>query len=112
MEQDEGERTLRKAKELLETRGWVQGEQLHVSVIDYNKAPVCAFTSVFVALDELYPNVSSTRVRANHGAFNRLLHVIGLKLISEILPWNDAEERKKEEVLEVFDRAIALRPPY
>lgn len=38
---------------------------------------------------------------------NKIKEVIGLEDTADIIEWNDATARTKEEVLELFDRAIA-----
>lgn len=95
---------LRKAKALIEERGWTQGE--YVS----RDGAHCARGACYVASGShvlpMYP-VGHIDDSANDAQY-ALASAIGKELLHSVSDWNDEPGRTKKEVLAAFDKAIAL----
>lgn len=81
---------LKRAKERLETRGWVQG--------NFETARGCCAVGAIIA-ETLHNN------DAFYAAENALDEALGMYAVL-ITEWNDDPSRTKEEVLSLFDKAI------
>ena len=52
----------------------------------------------------------SSPVEVHNDAFHRLRHAIGLRGDQAIGAWNDAPERRQQDVVDAYDRALAAIP--
>lgn len=90
---------LRKAKAEIERRGWCQGELVRFDAAS-NKQQVCAEGAINCARNGMPDDDNGTWP---------ILHLFSRAIGGELTwSWNDAEGRTLPEVLDAFDRAIAL----
>jgi len=92
------------AKSALLRRGWYQGDYA-LTDGDERDGPVCAYGAINVAIsgDPFNYDLDTDK---SHRALSLLRKAIGTGM--DIPHWNDNELRQPEEILDAFDRAIAL----
>ena len=87
----------RVARELIETRGWLQGNY------GYCDGPVCLVGAMRIACGASHPHGSVSGDWAVFGAMHSAVQtVVDTK---DIVAWNDATTRKREDVIAAFERA-------
>lgn len=103
--ENQGVEVLRKAKELIITRGWGKGKEILAS--SSSEAPFCLLTAVSYVIEQEYKNTPE-KITVYDEAYSRLVKIIGVESKFDLITWNDKEKTKFEDVMKVFDQAIAL----
>jgi hypothetical protein len=85
------------ARELIETRGWVQQNY------GYCNGPVCMVGALRLACGAGHPSGSVAEWEIFGAVHGALKEVTASK---DIVAWNDATTRKREDVIAAFERAV------
>jgi len=89
--------TLRRAKQNIIDKGWRQGSRW---IGNIPQRPGCCAFDAF----ELF----NTQIGNANGAIAKLVEAMGVPGINDGIVWNDTPGRTVDEVLAVYDKAIAL----
>ena len=107
------ETILVKAKALIERRGWAQGA-MGISQFGKERCYMSPLSDKFSAYGAIYRTATIMNGYVETGPTNFAPHALdalavaaGLNTPSEFRLWHNLKRRTKEEVLEVFDKAIA-----